>query len=121
MKDISRREFINQSATGFLAAGTPLGGTNAFAKNGGKRKPNVVYVLTDQWRAQATGYAGDPNVKTPSLDTLASRSVNFENAVSVCPVCAPHRASLMTGRYPLTTGTETSLRGYSTLILSLTR
>jgi len=67
-------------------------------------KPNIVFVLTDQWRAQATGYAGDPKVKTPNLDALASRSINFENAVSVCPVCTPYRASLMTGRYPLSTG-----------------
>jgi len=67
-------------------------------------KPNIVFVLTDQWRAQATGYGGDPNVKTPYLDALASLSINFENAVSVCPVCTPYRASLMTGRYPLSTG-----------------
>ena len=48
------------------------------------KKPNIVYVLTDQWRAQATGYNGDPNLvgKTPSLDKLASESVNFKNAVS---------------------------------------
>jgi arylsulfatase A-like enzyme len=67
-------------------------------------KPNVVLALTDQWRAQAFGYAGDPNVRTPNIDALAGRSINFENAVSVCPVCTPHRASLMTGRYPTTTG-----------------
>jgi arylsulfatase A-like enzyme len=69
-----------------------------------KRPPNIVFVLTDQWRAQAAGYAGDPNVKTPNLDALASRSINFENAVSVCPVCTPYRASLMTGKHPLSTG-----------------
>jgi arylsulfatase A-like enzyme len=69
-----------------------------------RRKPNIVYVLTDQWRAQALGYAGDANVKTPKLDALAARSINFENAVSVCPVCTPSRASLLTGRYPLSTG-----------------
>ncbi|MBI1336105.1 MAG: sulfatase-like hydrolase/transferase [Phycisphaera sp.] len=67
-------------------------------------KPNIVFVLTDQWRAQATGYAGDPNVKTPNLDALALRAINFTNAVSVCPVCTPARAALMTGRYPTTTG-----------------
>ncbi len=75
-----------------------------YAKDSVQRKPNIVYVLTDQWRAQATGYAGDPNVKTPNLDALASQSTNFENAVSVCPICTPHRASLLTGRYPLSTG-----------------
>jgi arylsulfatase A-like enzyme len=67
-------------------------------------KPNIVFILTDQWRAQAFGYAGDPNVKTPHIDALAARSLSAENAVSVCPVCTPHRASLLTGRFPTTTG-----------------
>jgi len=67
-------------------------------------RPSVVFLLGDQWRASATGYAGDPNVRTPNLDRLASRSVQFRNAVSVCPVCTPHRAALLTGRYPTTTG-----------------
>jgi len=58
----------------------------------------------DQWRAQATGYAGDPNVRTPNIDRLAAESVNFVNAVAGCPVCSPWRASLMTGQYPLTHG-----------------
>jgi len=67
-------------------------------------RPNVLVLLTDQWRAQATGYAGDPNVKTPNLDKLASISVNFTNAVSGMPVCSPFRASLLTGQRPLTHG-----------------
>ena len=50
------------------------------------------------------GYAGDPNVKTPNLDRLAYESLNFQNAVSVIPVCTPYRASLMTGKYPTSTG-----------------
>ena len=67
-------------------------------------RPNVVYVLADQWRASATGYAGDPNVKTPNLDRLAKSCLNFRNVVSVAPVCTPYRAALMTGRYPTSTG-----------------
>ncbi|MHB8897996.1 MAG: sulfatase family protein [Thermoguttaceae bacterium] len=67
-------------------------------------RPNIVYLLADQWRAQALGYAGDPNVKTPHLDRLAGEGLNFVNAVSVCPVCTPYRAALMTGRYPTSTG-----------------
>ena len=103
--NISRREFLKRS----IYAGTALSAAlspQAIGKQTPrlKGKPNIVFVLTDQWRAQATGYAGDPNVKTPYLDALASRSINFENAVSVCPVCTPYRASLMTGRYPLSTG-----------------
>ncbi len=69
-----------------------------------KQKPNILYILVDQWRAQATAYAGDNNVLTPNLDKLASESVNLKNAISGTPVCTPHRASLMTGQYPLTNG-----------------
>ncbi len=69
-----------------------------------RNKPNVVFVFGDQWRAQATGYAGDPNVKTPNIDRLASESLSFTNAVAGCPVCSPYRASLITGQRPLTHG-----------------
>lgn len=100
MASTGNDHFIRRAAASAIAA------ILAFpaAAQGEARKPNIVYVLTDQWRAQATGYAGDPNVKTPNIDALAARSVNFQNAVSVCPVCTPHRAALLTGRYPLSTG-----------------
>lgn len=75
---------------------------NAIAQK--TEKPNVLLIMTDQWRAQAFGYAGDPNVKTPNIDQLAGESINFKNAVSVCPACSPARASLLTGQYPLSTG-----------------
>ena len=55
--------------------------------------PNVLFVFADQWRADALGYTGDPNVKTPNLDRLADQAVNFTHAVSGCPVCCPYRAS----------------------------
>ena len=66
--------------------------------------PNVVFVFADQMRAQSTGYAGNPDVRTPTLDRLAAQGVNCVNAVSGHPVCSPYRASLMTGQYPLTHG-----------------
>ncbi|MDP1815153.1 MAG: sulfatase [Leadbetterella sp.] len=68
------------------------------------KKPNILYILVDQWRAQATGYAGDKNAITPNLDKLALESINLKNAISGTPVCTPHRASLMTGQYPLSNG-----------------
>ncbi len=70
------------------------------------QKPNVVFVLTDQWRAQATGYSGDPNLigKTPNLDRIADSGINFRNSISTTPVCTPYRAALLTGQYPTTTG-----------------
>lgn len=68
------------------------------------RKPNVLFLLADQWRADALGCAGDPNVKTPNLDRLAGESLKFTHAISGCPVCSPYRASLLTGQRPLTHG-----------------
>ncbi|MGQ1783622.1 MULTISPECIES: sulfatase family protein [unclassified Saccharicrinis] len=68
------------------------------------QKPNVVFVLTDQWRAQDLGFVGNEQVKTPAIDQLAKESVVFTNAISNIPVCTPARASLMTGKYPLSHG-----------------
>jgi len=97
-KAFNRRELLKAGAASVLA-GVPI-----LAEERAQRKPNVVLVFADQWRAQATGYAGDPNARTPNLDRLAGRSVQFTNAVSCCPVCSPYRASLLTGQYPLTHG-----------------
>jgi len=94
---MKRREFLGTVGVGLMAAANRACGAPA-------RKPNLVYVFADQWRAQAFGYAGDPNAVTPNLDRLAGQSVNFTHAVSGCPVCSPYRASLLTGQYWLTHG-----------------
>jgi len=73
-------------------------------KGSDRQRPHLVFLLADQWRARATGYAGDANIRTPNLDQLARESLNLRNVVSVCPVCTPYRAALMTGRYPTSTG-----------------
>ena len=67
-------------------------------------KPNVVFLLTDQWRLQALGYSGNAQVQTPHIDRLARESVNFRHAISGYSVCCPWRASFLTGQYPLTHG-----------------
>lgn len=68
------------------------------------QKPNVVFVLADQWRAQALGYTGNWQAKTPHLDKLATEAVNFSTTISTCSVCTPARASIITGQYPLSHG-----------------
>ena len=101
---MKRRNFLKTVGVGAGAAIIPeaLGGAPKGAP--ARRRPNLVYVFADQWRAQATGYAGDANAVTPNIDRLATGSINLTNAVSCCPVCSPYRASLMTGQYPLTHG-----------------
>ncbi|MEM9983591.1 MAG: sulfatase, partial [Bacteroidota bacterium] len=97
-------QIISGKISGILCLMTSLACLPACMTSPQPQKPNVVYILTDQWRASAFGYTGDPNVKTPNIDLFAEEAVNFSNAVSVTPVCTPYRASLQTGLYPTTTG-----------------
>ncbi len=66
-------------------------------------KPNLLYIMTDQCRADALGCSGGW-VRTPNLDRIAAEGVRFTNAVTNCPICIPARVSLATGRYPHNTG-----------------
>ncbi len=63
-----------------------------------KNPPDILWVVTTQWRAQAAGYAGDVHARTPFLDTLAAESVNFAQAVTPHPFGPFARAALLTGR-----------------------
>lgn len=92
---LTRRSFLGSAAVGAAAAGTA---------EGAPARPNLVYVFADQLRYQSCGYAGDEYAKTPNIDRLASESCDFRQAISSTPVCAPHRASLITGKCQSSTG-----------------
>lgn len=66
--------------------------------------PNLIYVFADQLRWASVGYNGDTLAETPNIDDLARDSADITNAVSGHPVCAPYRASLLTGKYTTSTG-----------------
>ena len=66
-------------------------------------KPNILFIMTDQMRADAMGCSGEW-VNTPNLDRIAGEGVRFSNAVTTSPVCIPARVTLATGRYPHNTG-----------------
>lgn len=59
--------------------------------------PNVLWVVTTQWRAQACGYAGDANARTPCLDAFAAEAVNYRQTVTPHPFGPFARAALLTG------------------------
>jgi len=61
-------------------------------------QPNILWIVTTQWRAQACGFAGDPNARTPWLDGLASEAVNYSEAVTPHPLGPQARAALLTGK-----------------------
>jgi len=60
---------------------------------------NVLFIITDQQRADHLGCAGNPDLKTPNIDRLASEGVRFNNAFCANPICSPNRASILTGQY----------------------
>ena len=64
------------------------------------RRPNLLYIHSDQHNANVMGCAGDQVVATPHLDGLAAGGVRFTNAYSPSPVCVASRMSMLTGRYP---------------------
>ncbi len=98
---MKRRQFL--TAVSALAAAEVLPGL-ASAASDRARRPNLVYVFADQLRADALACAGNSKAITPHLDRFAAQSLSFSNAVSVMPVCAAHRASLLTGKYPSSHG-----------------
>jgi len=61
------------------------------------RQPNILWIVTTQWRASAIGYAGDVNARTPCLDALAAESVNYAQAVTPHPFGPFARAAMLTG------------------------
>jgi arylsulfatase A-like enzyme len=68
------------------------------------RRPNVLFLMTDQQTLRAMSAYGNPYLKTPHMDSLAASGVRFENSYCTTPVCGPSRSSLITSRMPHITG-----------------
>ena len=65
-------------------------------------RPNILWLCSDQQRADTLGCYGNPLVRTPNLDALAAGGVMCGNAFAQNPLCTPSRGSFLTGRYPTT-------------------
>jgi arylsulfatase A-like enzyme len=76
-----------------------LGACHAAPTQGETRRPSFLVVLPDQFRAQALGCMGNPDIRTPFLDALANEGLLLRNTFANSPVCCPARAVLLTGRY----------------------
>jgi len=66
------------------------------------QRPNILWIMTDQHRADCLGCMGHPVIQTPHLDRIGAEGIVFENAFCQSPVCMASRAALFTGRYPAT-------------------
>ncbi len=77
-------------------------------------RPNIVIIVSDDQGFGDLGTHGNPHIRTPTLDRLAAESIRFDRFF-VSPLCAPTRASLLTGRYSLRTGTRGVAQGLETM------
>lgn len=66
--------------------------------------PNVVFIMADQMKATILRMYSEIGIETPALERLAAEGVRFEHAITPHPLCVPARTSMMTGRYPHSTG-----------------
>jgi arylsulfatase A-like enzyme len=91
---LSRRDFLKGTCAGLLAAVVPSGGRAAQTDE----HPNVVVILSDDQGWGDLSVHGNVNLETPNIDSVARAGALFDRFF-VCPVCAPTRAELLTGRY----------------------
>ncbi|MCW5965860.1 MAG: arylsulfatase [Bryobacterales bacterium] len=112
-KACTRRDWLFQTAASFVAASAGMK-AQAPAQPGTRRRPNVLLILTDDQGYGDMSSHGNPDLQTPHLDRLAAESAEFTRFY-VSPVCAPTRASLLTGRYNIKTGVHGVTGGKETM------
>lgn len=78
-----------------------------------QRRPNIVFILIDDYGWKDTGYNGSTFYRTPNIDALAKSGMVFTDGYSASPVCSPTRAAIMTGRYPARLHLTSHLQGAS--------
>src|SRR5437870_1998385 len=91
---VTRRDFLSTCSAGALSAAAPKK----------PDKPNVIIFLADDLGCHDLGCLGAADLKTPHIDAIGSGGARFTNWYSQAPVCAPSRAALITGRYPIRAG-----------------
>jgi choline-sulfatase len=106
MQRMNRRSFLASATAASLSgaarveAGAEVqGSAEREAAGSAAKQPNVLLLMSDQHKRTCMGICGDRVAKTPNLDRLADEAVRFSAAYCNNPVCAPSRASMMTGLY----------------------
>lgn len=69
-----------------------------------RTRPNILFILSDQFRYDCLGATGNTRIHTPNIDRLAREGVLFDRAYAAQPVCSPNRSSIISGLYPHSSG-----------------
>jgi choline-sulfatase len=107
---MNRRQFNRFAVT--FAAGAALGSVTLSADSTKPdKRPNILFIMTDQQHAGMLSCAGNEWLKTPALDSLAQDGIRFEKAYSSNPVCVPSRTAMATGMMPNRLGADNNGSG----------
>ena len=106
---LNRREFLKTIGLGAAALTAPGCRSTSHRLTGPKhRKPNLLFIWTDEQRADTMAVYGNTKIHSPNLNKLAGESVVFEKAYVTQPICTPNRSAVMTGLWPHTNGCITN-------------
>ncbi len=97
---LTRRDFLKATGSFGIASMLASGGAPAQTAGRGKRKPNLLFIWTDEQRYNTMAAYGNEKIRTPNMNRLADKSVVFKKAYVTQPVCTPARSSVMTGMWP---------------------
>ncbi|MCX8038113.1 MAG: sulfatase-like hydrolase/transferase [Candidatus Sumerlaeia bacterium] len=106
---LSRRKFLQQLGAAACAASIPAALRGQTAPASKSRRPNIVFLFTDQQRYDALSAAGNPALHTPAMDAIARRGVRFTQSFCATPQCSASRGAILTGRWPHSTGVITNI------------
>ncbi len=107
--NLNRREFVK--AIGVGAAGIVAQGcAESLRKTAGSgwKKPNLLFIWTDEQRADTMAVYGNKKIRVPNMNRLAAESIVFKKAYVTQPVCTPNRSAVMTGLWPHMSGLLTN-------------
>lgn len=113
MSIVSRREFTTLAGLGGLGMVMGVGARQSQAETAADKRPNIIFLLTDDQRWDALGCMGNPIIQTPHLDRMAGEGVLFENAYVTTSICAPSRATILSGQYVRKHGIDNFAKTFS--------
>src|SRR3954471_20264941 len=94
---MTRRKLL---MVGAATVGAMLVPSGVFAQEKEKDRPNVLFVIADDWSWGQAGVYGDHSLKTPNFDRVAGEGAVFSNSYCISPSCSPSRAGILTGQPP---------------------
>jgi len=101
---IRRRDFMKISSAAMASVGLSASAAAANENAMPKKRPNIVYVFSDEHRWQSMPFTEMPEVVAPNMTKLAQQGTRFDNCTATAPVCTPYRGILLTGQWPHQSG-----------------